>query len=47
MKIVASEELEFWIRLVPVWTQFDICKKKRSSVYVGDLLGVAFHYTVA
>jgi len=24
MKTVASEKFEFWIRLVPVWTQFDI-----------------------
>ena len=47
MKTVASEKLEFWIRLVPVWTQFDIYKIKRSYVYVGDLLGVAFHCTVA
>jgi len=47
MKTVASEKLEFWIHVVPVWTQFDIYKIKRSCVYVGDLLGVAFHYTVA
>lgn len=48
MKTVATEKHEFWIHVVPVWTQFfDIYKIRRSCVYVGDLLGVAFRYTVA
>jgi hypothetical protein len=47
MKTVASEKLANWIHVVPVWTHFDIFKIKISRVYAGDLLGVAFHCTVA
>lgn len=46
MKTVASEKLEYLVCVVPIWTQFDTYKIKRTYVYAGDLLGVAFHYTM-
>ena len=46
MKTVASEKLECLIYVVPVWTQFKMYKIERTYVYAGDLLGVAFHYTM-